>query len=169
MEAKTSEKRNWKTAQNMKLLKPWIFSKSLLRLRMNLCSTDKHLVLAFNLYFVLLLLDLDYPILSISNIMPIEGVDIVTFTCTVNTTYGISNYTWYRNDVEISGQRAQIYQIIKGNRSDAGNYSCNATTTSGLTKRSVATSVIFLCKYQNSLVVYPWRINFSCLLLYAKM
>ena len=87
--------------------------------------------------------------------MPIEGVDNITFTCTVKTTYSINNYTWYRNDVKISGQSAQTYELIKGNRSDAGNYSCNATTTSGLSKQSVATSVTYLCKYQNSTVVYP--------------
>ena len=120
-------------------------------------------------YFWLLLLDLDFPILSVSHTMPIERVDNVTFNCTVKTTYRINNYTWYRNNARISGKRAQIYQLIKGNRSDAGNYSCNATTTSGLSKQSVATSVTYLCKYQNSSVVYPWHINFFSVLFYRKM
>ena len=95
--------------------------------------------------FLLLILDLDTPVIDVSSTSPIEG-ETVNFTCNVNTTDAINGYGWYYNGTQISGETSKEYSLSNGNRSNSGYYYCNVTSQN-FTKSSQEISVVYLCKY----------------------
>ena len=78
--------------------------------------------------------------------MPIENVENVNFTCTVNTTYMVSQYTWFLDGNEIAGETNATYQLIGSDRSKSGKYSCSVNTTVGRQSTSSVKMVTFQCK-----------------------
>ena len=94
---------------------------------------------------LLLILDLDTPVVDVSSTSPIEG-ETVNFTCNVNTNDIINGYGWYYNGTQISGARSKEYSLTNGNRSNSGYYSCNVTSQNFI-KSSQKISVVYLCKY----------------------
>ena len=95
--------------------------------------------------FLLLILDMDTPVVKVSPASPTEGLT-VRFTCNVNTTETINAYEWYYNGTQISGARSKEYSISKGNRSNSGNYYCNVITQN-FNKMSQGIMLIYICKY----------------------
>ena len=94
---------------------------------------------------LLLILDLDTPVVNVSSTSPTEG-ETVRFTCNVNTNDIIKGYGWYYNGIQISGETSKEYSLTNGNRFNSGNYYCNVTTQN-FNKRSQEISVVYLCKY----------------------
>ena len=93
---------------------------------------------------LLLILDLDRPVLDVSSTSPTEG-ETVTFTCNVNTNDVINGYAWYYYNSQISDAASKVYPLTNGNRSNSGNYSCNVASQN-YNKRSREISVEYLCK-----------------------
>ena len=94
---------------------------------------------------LLLILDLDTPVVDVSSTSPIEG-KTVNFTCNVNTNDIINGYGWYYNGTQISGETSKEYSLTNGNRSNSGYYSCNVASQN-YNKRSQEIVVEYLCKY----------------------
>ena len=93
---------------------------------------------------LLLILDLDTPVVNVSPTSPIEGVT-VKFTCNVNTTDTINGYGWYYNGTQISGARSKEYLVTNANRSYSGYYSCNVTSQN-FNKGSQGIMLTYICK-----------------------
>jgi hypothetical protein len=93
----------------------------------------------------LLIIDLDTPVIVVSNVSPKEGEN-VTFTCDVNNTDVINGYEWYHDGTKVSNGTSNQYVLTNGDRSNTGNYYCNVTSQS-FQRQSATKSVIFLCKY----------------------
>ena len=91
-------------------------------------------------------LDVDTPVVSVSNPSPVENVDNVTFTCNVNTTDTNKQYVWYLGNTPISGETGIPYTLTREGRDKAGDYSCKVTTDNSLTQTSDAVTVSILCK-----------------------
>ena len=54
---------------------------------------------------------------------------------------------WYHNNMEIENQTTNTFQILSGDRSNIGNYSCKVVTENNLQKSSDEKKITFLCKY----------------------
>ena len=93
---------------------------------------------------LLLILDLDKPVVNVSSSSPTEG-ETVRFTCNVKTNDIIYGYGWNYNGIQISGARSKEYSIINGNRSNSGYYSCNVTTQN-FNKTSQEIILTYICK-----------------------
>ena len=94
--------------------------------------------------FLLLILDLDTPVVDVSSTSPIEG-ETVNFTCNVNTNDIINGYGWYYNGTQISGARSKENSIINGNRSNSGYYSCKVASQN-FNKSSQEIILTYICK-----------------------
>ena len=94
---------------------------------------------------LLLLLDLDKPVLTVSTTKPKEGENVI-FTCNVNNTDEIKSYEWYHNGNKISDETNKIYSLTNGDRTNSGNYFCNVTSQN-FQNSSEKISVTYLCKY----------------------
>ena len=105
---------------------------------------------------MLLYLDLDVPVLDVSNSSPVEGRDNVTFTCNAVTTDTIITYTWYHDKGVIPKESGKTYNLTRGNRTNSGDYACEVTTAN-LKKNSTKEAVTFLCKYPKYQLLSPWR------------
>ena len=114
--------------------------------------------------YKLLRLDIDRPVVDVSNLSPVEGSD-VTLTCNVSTTDTIVRYTWYFGNTTLVQQNGMEsknvtedgkgpedmgdmqYHLSGGNRSNSGDYSCKVETSNNLVGTSDPVTVRFLCKY----------------------
>ena len=90
--------------------------------------------------------DNDAPVLTTTDMSPVEGV-IVTLTCTAVTTDVIQSYTWYKNNTKIANASATTYLLPNKNRTDDGNYSCSVTTAAlGPSVNSSSITIGFKCE-----------------------
>ena len=84
---------------------------------------------------------------------PVEGVDIVTLTCSPRTSDNVTGYVWYRNNVQIPSATNMTYALLNNTRVDDGDYSCEVTTYKApRSPKSDNLTVIFSCKMINSIV-----------------
>ena len=97
-------------------------------------------------YWILFHADNDAPVLTTTDMSPVEGVN-VTLTCTAITTDVIQSYTWYKNNVKIANAAATTYLLPNKNRTDDGKYSCSVTTAAlGPSVNSSSITIGFKCK-----------------------
>ena len=108
---------------------------------------------------LLLILDLDTPVVDVSPTSPREGVT-VRFTCNVNTTETINGYGWYYNGTQISDARSKEYSITNGNRSNSGYYSCNVTSQN-FNKSSQGITLIYICKCTFLYLIIIFKYDFA--------
>ena len=94
---------------------------------------------------LLLLLDLDKPVLNVSPAKPKDGENVV-FTCNVNNTDEITSYEWYYNGNNISDETNRNYSLTNGDRTNSGYYFCNVTSKN-FERSSEKITVTYLCKY----------------------
>ena len=94
---------------------------------------------------LLLLLDLDKPVLNVKPTKPKEGENVI-FTCNVNKTDEIKSYEWYYDAKKISNETNKTYSLTNGNRINSGDYFCNVTSEN-FNRISDKISVTYLCKY----------------------
>ena len=78
---------------------------------------------------------------------PVEGIHNVTLTCLPQTTYNVTSYVFYKNNVVISNTTNSNYSLPNNSRSDDGNYTCGyATTKAPTSPKADQVAVNFLCK-----------------------
>ena len=104
------------------------------------------------------LLDVDVPMVKVPSTTPKEG-ETVNFTCDVVTSDSILNYTWFRDNVQLTGQNARMFRLEDGNRSNSANYSCKVTTVEMLEATSAHLTITYLCKcnYVFDYILYYWH------------
>ena len=116
---------------------------------------------------LLLILDLDRPVVDVSSTSPTEG-ETVNFTCNVNTNDVINGYAWYYYNSQISDATSKVYPLTNGNRSNSGNYSCNVASQN-YNKSSREISVEYLCKYTFYLYIKVLRIAVAGILEFREL
>ena len=101
--------------------------------------------IAVDIYF--LYTDNDKPVVTASKDSPVEGVDIVTLTCSPSTSDNVTGYVWYRNNVQIPSATNMTYALPKNARVDDGDYTCEVITYKVPTSpMSDNLTMTFLCK-----------------------
>ena len=95
-------------------------------------------------YALLILSDLDKPVVGVSPASPKEGDDI-TLTCQGTSNGGTMTYTWYHNDAVITGAARKTYVVLNGTKSNNGNYHC-AINTTAFTKVSEKMMITLTCE-----------------------
>ena len=74
-----------------------------------------------------------------------ENTDDVTLTCNEATTYSVTSYEWYFNNVKKDGETAKTLRIGT-KRSATGKYECKVVTGSVKSVKSIQKIVLFLCE-----------------------
>ena len=97
--------------------------------------------------------DSDKPVVTTSKDSPVEGVDIVTLTCSPSTSDNVTGYVWYRNNVQIPSATNMTYALPNNTRVDDGDYTCEVITYKvPRSPMSDNLTITFLCKMINPFV-----------------
>lgn len=98
----------------------------------------------FFFFFMLIVLDLNVPTLSVSPNATVNEDDSVVLSCNVAGSEKIV-YQWFKNEVSFPGS-SKFYIINSIQRNDIGEYRCSATNSYATTNSDTIT-INVNCKY----------------------
>ena len=88
-------------------------------------ASDNFNILLMHVCLLYSLLDVDVPALSYSGLLNVNKGSILNLTCHASSSNPqFVQYQWYKNSVQLFGQRSEVLRIDVNSTQDEGSYSC---------------------------------------------